>query len=262
MSILDEILETKREEVDRLRASPGSAALAAAAADGPAPRGFERALLEGPMPRVIAEIKRASPSRGPIRADADAARTARAYEAAGAVALSVLTDRNWFGGRLEDLREARTAVSLPVLRKDFLIDPLQVLEARAAGADAVLLIVAALDDGRLRELLALAGELGMAALVEVHTASELDRARHAGATTLGINNRDLHTFKTDVEVTRGLLPRAAGCTVVSESGLADAGVVASLAREGVDAFLIGESLMQAEDPGKALASLREDACRS
>ncbi len=219
-------------------------------------RSFGGALRAGPSPRVIAEFKRASPSRGVIRADADAGAYARAYARAGAAALSVLTDAEFFDGSFEDLRTARAACELPVLRKDFLIDPIQVSEARAGGADAVLLIAAALDDVCLRELLASAQEHGVDALVEVHTDEELERARGCGAEIVGINNRDLHSFHTDVAVTRRLLPRARGCTIISESGLDDPDVLRTLEEEGVHAFLVGEALMRQGDPGEALLKLR------
>jgi len=256
MNVLDRILERKRNEVAALRASPGHRELAARAARADAPRGFARALATGPSPRVVAEFKRASPSRGEIRPGADPAAIARAYAAAGAAALSVLTDREFFRGGLEDLRAARSACALPVLRKDFTIDPLQLVEARAESADAALLIVAALGDGQLRELLACARELGLDALVEVHDEAELERALAHGAALIGVNNRDLRDFKTDVGVTRALLPRAAGRTVVSESGLDSPEVVRALVAEGASAFLVGEALMRAPDPGAELRRLR------
>ncbi len=233
MSVLERILAVKRTEVAALRRAPGEAELSARAARADAPRGFARALRTGGAPRVIAEFKRASPSRGEIRPGADPAEIARAYQAAGAVALSVLTDREFFRGELDDLRRARAACRLPVLRKDFTIDPLQLVEARGAGADAALLIVGALEDGQLRELLACARELALDALVEVHDEPE-----------------------PDVGVTRALLPRAAGRTVVSESGLEAPETLRALAAEGASAFLIGEALMRAPDPGAALRRLR------
>ncbi len=256
MSVLDKILTVKRHEVAALRESPGESELRRRAASADAPRGFARALRAGRGPRVIAEFKRASPSKGEIRAGADAAEIARGYEAAGAVALSVLTDREFFRGSLDDLRRARAACRLPVLRKDFTIDPLQLIEARAAGADAALLIVAALGDSQIRELLACARELSLDALVEVHDEPELERALACGAELIGINNRDLRDFKTDVGVTRTLLPLAAGRPVVSESGLDDPAVVRALEAEGAAAFLIGEALMREPDPGAALRRLR------
>ncbi len=256
MNILDEILERKACQAAELRRDPGESALCERAASAAPARDFGSALRSGERPRVIAEFKRASPSRGAIRPDADPAAIAQAYEAAGASALSVLTDAVFFGGGLADLRAARAACALPVLRKDFTVDPIQVLEARAAGADAVLLIVAALDDARLRDLLGAAADTGLAVLVEVHTRDELDRALALDAQILGINNRDLRTFRTDVSVTRTLAPHAAGRTVVSESGLDSASTLHTLQAEGVDAFLIGEALMREPDPGEALAKLR------
>jgi indole-3-glycerol phosphate synthase len=256
VTVLDRILERKRVEVAELRRTTGEAELAARVRDAAPTRGFARAVRDGARPRVIAEFKRASPSKGEIRPGADPAQIARVYADAGAAALSVLTDRDFFRGCLDDLEKARGACGLPVLRKDFTIDPLQVLEARAAGADAVLLIVAALSDADLRDLLACAREVGLDALVEVHTADELARALAVGAELVGINNRDLHSFKTDVSVTRALLPAARGRTVISESGLDSAGVVAALESEGVHAFLIGEALMREPDPGAALRRLR------
>lgn len=254
MTILDEILEHKRDEVAKL-AREGRAALLA---DAPPLRDFAGALGSGETPRVIAEFKRRSPSKGTIREGAVPDSIARSYAAAGAVALSVLTDSRFFSGSLDDLRAARGACELPVLRKDFVVDPLQIVEARGAGADAVLLIVAALDDARLTELSGCARDLGLAALVEVHSEAEIERAHAAGAELLGINNRDLHGFETDVAVTRRLLPYAAGATVVSESGIADAELVRALHEEGVDAFLVGEALMREPDPGAALRALRGD----
>ena len=254
MSVLDKILAVKRQEVSALRGK--SAELRLQAADAPPPRGFARALSSGPRPRVIAEFKRASPSKGEIRPGADPAQIARAYESAGAAALSVLTDRDFFRGSLDDLQKARAAVGVPVLRKDFTIDALQLVEARAAGADAALLIVAALGDAQLRELLGQARELGLDALVEVHDEPELERALACGSDLIGINNRDLRDFKTDVRVTRALLPACAGRTVVSESGLDSAETLQALEREGASAFLIGEALMREPDPGAALRRLR------
>jgi len=254
MTVLDRILEVKQREVRELR--PRARELMARARDATPPRGFARALQDGEPPAVIAEFKRASPSKGWIREGADPANIAKLYAEAGAAALSVLTDREFFRGGLEDLEAARAAVSLPALRKDFTIDALQIIEARAHGADAVLLIVAALDDARIRELLQVASEHHMDALVEVHTADELARARTLGATLVGVNNRDLHTFVTDVGRTRTLLPQAGGLTLVSESGLDDPATIADLRREGVAAFLIGEALMREPDPAAALRRLR------
>jgi indole-3-glycerol phosphate synthase len=256
VSVLERILERKGAEVAALRGSPGEAVLAARAREAPAPRGFIRSLLAAPEPRVIAEFKRASPSRGEIRPGAEPGVIASAYAEAGAAALSVLTDREFFCGDLADLEAARSACALPVLRKDFTIDPIQLLEARAAGADAILLIVAALDDAALVELHAAALELELDVLVEVHDRAELDRALSLESALLGINNRDLGTFKTDIGVTRALLPHAQGRPVVSESGIDGPRAVAELAGEGVAAFLVGEALMREPDPGEALRRLR------
>jgi len=256
VNVLDRILARKVEEVRELRASGQESELRARARDADPPRGFLRALREGPRPAVIAEFKRASPSKGVIRAGATPEEIAKQYEAAGAAAMSVLTDVDFFQGSLDDLERARASVSLPVLRKDFTIDEIQLVEARAHGADAILLIVAALEDTRLAELADAARGLGLDVLVEVHSGPELERARAIGAELVGVNNRDLKTFVTDVAVTRSLLPQAAGMTLVSESGLDSPETVAALAAEGVAAFLIGEALMRAAHPGDELRRIR------
>jgi indole-3-glycerol phosphate synthase len=218
-------------------------------------RGFAESLRR-PGRAIVAEVKKASPSRGVIRADFDPVAIARAYEAGGARALSVLTDAPFFQGSLAYLAEIRRVVALPLLRKDFVIDPYQLHEARAFGADAALLIVAILDDARLRDLSALARELELDALVEVHTRSELVRALEAGAKLVGVNNRDLRTFVTRLEVTEELAPHVPeGVTLVAESGFRTAAELARLERAGAKAFLIGESLMAAPDPGAALRAL-------
>lgn len=251
--ILARIVATKRKEVEALR--PSGSALEARAAAAPPPRPFRDA-LEGPDVSVIAEVKRRSPGAGEIRPGLDPAQLAGRYAKAGAAAVSVLTDRDYFGGAIGDLEGVARAVSLPVLRKDFLIHPLQVLEARAAGADAVLLIVRILDDPALLELLRLARGMGLGVLVEVHDRVELDRALTAGAEVVGINNRDLGTFRTRLEVTEELLPHIpAGCVVVSESGIRSRTDVARLGRAGVQAVLVGESLLRAPDPGEAASLL-------
>jgi len=254
VSVLDRILDDKRIEVAALR--PRASELAELARDASPVRGFARALRHTAEPRVIAEFKRGSPSKGLIRPNADPVKIAASYQAAGAAALSVLTDGPYFRGSEADLRAARGVVSIPVLRKDFVIDALQITEARAMGADAVLLIVAALDDVALGDLLVAAKAHGMDALVEVHTRPELDRAVAVGAELIGINNRDLRSFKTDVGVTRDLLPHAGDATVVSESGLDSPEVLRDLASHGAHAFLIGEALMRAPDPGAELARMR------
>lgn len=253
MTILEEILARKREEVAALaRRLPE---LRDACAQTPPPRGFARALSAAHGLAVIAEIKRASPSRGPLRPDLDPACLAREYEAAGADAVSVLTDADFFKGSLDDLGTARKACSLPVLRKDFIIDPSQVWEARAAGADAVLLIVAALSDDEMRGLHDLAVSLGMDVLVEVHSAEEARRALKAGARLVGINNRDLTTFQVDLGTTEKVAPLLDGVVVVSESGIQDAEALERVARAGAKAVLVGEALVTAASPGAKLAEL-------
>lgn len=218
------------------------------AADAPPTRGFAAALRHPSEVRLLAEIKRRSPSAGPIRPGASPEEVASDYAAGGAAALSVLTDREYFDGSLAALRAARTAVELPILRKDFTLDPLQVWEARAAGADAILLIVRILDDSRLRELRGLASELGLDSLVEIHDELELDRALSAGATLVGVNNRDLRTFRTDLGLTLKLAPRVpAGVTLVAESGIRTPEDVRRLGGAGIDAVLVGESLMRQSD---------------
>ena len=244
--ILARIVVTKEREVEALR--PREAELRARAADSPSTRGFQRALRHANEVRLLAEIKRRSPSAGSIRPGSSPEQVARDYQQGGAAALSVLTDREYFDGSLEALQAARAAVDLPLLRKDFTIDPLQLWEARAAGADAILLIVRILDDAQLRELLGLAGDLGLDSLVEVHDAAEMDRALAAGATLLGINNRDLRTFSTDLELSLRLAGSVAPeVTLVAESGIRTPEDVRRLGAAGVDAILVGESLMRRED---------------
>jgi indole-3-glycerol phosphate synthase len=219
------------------------------------PHGF-RAALARPGIAVIAEFKRRSPSAGVLRGEPDLAEIVGAYARGGARALSVLTEQPNFGGSLEDLRAARSLCELPLLRKDFVVDDYQLLEARAAGADAVLLIVAALSDAQLASLHARAHELGLDVLVEVHDRAELDRAVELGAELIGVNNRDLRDFSVDVARThalRGAIP--AGVLVVSESGIASAAQLRELASDRVDAVLVGESLMRAADPARALEEL-------
>jgi indole-3-glycerol phosphate synthase len=260
--LLERILERKREELVALRKRYSPQALEELARVAPPARGLKRRLAQtvaAGRPAVIAEIKRASPSKGLIRADFDPAALARAYQDGGASALSVLTDRAFFQGAPDHLQTARAAVTLPVLRKDFLIDPLQVLEARALGADAVLLIAQALSAERLRELAACARAWALDVLVEIHHADELERVLAAEllpAALLGINNRNLRTFETRLETTLELLPRLpAHCEVVAESGLATRTDLSRLAHAGVRRYLIGESLMRQPDPGAALRAL-------
>jgi indole-3-glycerol phosphate synthase len=252
--ILSRIVGTKEGEVRDLARHAERLRREAEARGGL--RDFPSALEGGQNVAVIAEVKRRSPGAGAIRPDLDPVARAAEYEAGGARALSVLTDETYFQGSIEDLARVRTAVSLPVLRKDFVIDPVQVWEARAAGADAVLLIVRILDDGRLRDLRLLAEELGMSALVEVHDEAELHRALASGARIVGVNNRDLRTFSTDVEVTLRLADRVPGEVIlVSESGISRSDQVERLADAGVDAILVGEALVRAGDPAEAVRSL-------
>jgi len=260
--ILARILARKAEEVTARRASVAMAEMGARAAEAPPARGFAAALdrrIAAGKAAVIAECKRASPSRGVIRSSYDPAAIGHSYAAGGAACLSVLTDTEFFGGADDHLRAARQASGLPVLRKDFMIDPYQIHESRALGADCVLLIVAALDDGRLRDLGSLARELGMDVLIEVHDREELDRALGAGPGLLGINNRDLRTFETRLETTLDLLDAVPpGTEVVTESGIHTRGDIARMRAAGVHAFLVGEAFMRAPDPGKQLAALFDD----
>ena len=250
MSILERILATKREEVaERKRVAPVSA-LQALLDNAPPPRPFAMAVQRPPgQPiRLIAELKKASPSKGVFRADFDPAAILQAYERSPASALSILTGAPFFQGSLEFLPLARQLTTKPLLCKDFLIDPYQVYEARVKGADAILLIVAALKPSELCDLLALARELGMEALVEVHTEAELETALAAGATLVGINNRNLTTFVVDLHTTlrlRPLVPKE--CIIVSESGIETRAQVRLLEEAGVDAILVGETLIKSPD---------------
>lgn len=258
MSVLAEILAHKRCELGEARRRTPPAEMARGAeAMTEAPRGFRRALEDGEVPRIVAEIKRRSPSRGEIRAEFEPAAIARSYEEAGAAALSVLTDARYFGGGLGVLATVRAATGIPLLRKDFVVDAYQVDETRVAGADAVLLIVAALARGELAALHARAAALGLDALVEVHDEAELEIALGEGAELIGINNRDLRTFETDLAVTERLAPLIPpGRVVVAESGILRHRDVMRLAKAGAHAFLVGESLMREADVGKALRVLR------
>jgi indole-3-glycerol phosphate synthase len=252
--ILAEIVQTKRAELSGLRAR--AADVEAAATRAPDPRDFRAALTAQDRVALIAECKRRSPGAGAIRPGLDPAALAQAYAAAGARALSVLTDETYFGGTLADLEAARSATVLPVLRKDFTLDPLHLLEARAGGADAVLLIVRILNDAELRSLHDDATGLGMSVLVEVHDRAELARALDLGAAIIGINNRDLSTFRTDLGTTLALLDEVPDdVTVVSESGIRDRADVDRLGEGGVDAILVGETLLRATDPGRVAEEL-------
>lgn len=258
MNRLEQICATKREEVAARKREKSLAALDAQAKLQPAPRGFrtalERAQADGFA--LIAEIKKASPSKGLIREDFDPAEHARAYEAGGAACLSVLTDAQYFQGHEDYLVAARAACSLPVLRKDFMVDPWQVAEARAIGADAILIIVAALTDNQMQEIEAAALDHGMDVLVEVHDAAELARAATLKSRLMGINNRDLKTFNTDLETTMRLAPQApADALVVSESGISTHEDCRLLVQGGVRSFLVGESLMRRPDVEGATRAL-------
>ena len=255
--ILRRIVAVKHEEVAALR--PRAAALRAEAEAQPATRGFARALqhkLAAGLPAVIAEVKQASPSKGVLRDPFDPAEIARSYAEHGAAALSVLTDERFFQGSVDKLRLARAACALPVLRKDFIVDELQIIEARAMGADAILLIVACLDDAQLRDLEACALALGLDVLVESHDAAELDRALQLRTPLIGINNRNLRSFEVSLETTLSLQPRVgAERLLITESGVLTRADVQRLRSAGVEAFLVGEAFMRALDPGRALAEL-------
>jgi indole-3-glycerol phosphate synthase len=257
--ILERILARKRVELEAARAAVSLAEMERRAAVAPPPRDFAgalRARIAAGRPAVIAEMKRASPSKGLLRADFDPAGIARAYEAGGAACLSVLTDRDFFQGDPAHLVQARAACNLPVLRKDFITEPYQIHEARALGADCVLLIAAALARQDMQGLEASARSLGMAVLVEVHDAAELDAALSLQTPLLGINNRDLRTFETRLQTTLDLLPRIPGDRiVVSESGISGKAEIALLRGRGVNAFLVGEAFMRRASPGEALQEL-------
>ena len=253
-SILERIFAAKREELAARRAEVSLDAMIEAARGAPSPRNFIGA-LKTRAPAIVAEVKRASPSKGDILPGLDPAKVARDYQAAGAAAISVLTDRH-FKGTLDDLRAVRAAVDLPLLRKDFIFDEYQLYEARAAGADCILLIAAMLPEEDLGRLHQRAADLGLAALVEVHDHAEFARADALGAPLIGINNRDLHTFKTDLATSEGLLRNYRGAAlIVSESGIETCADIERLSRAGAGAFLIGESLLKGGRPREAVAAL-------
>jgi indole-3-glycerol phosphate synthase len=257
--ILAAIAAYKREEVLARRAAPTAAGLSRRVAEASPPRGFRSALLAARAPgrlALIAEVKKASPSKGLIRPDFDPAALALAYEAGGAACLSVLTDTPSFQGSDENLVLARAATSLPCLRKEFLVDPWQVAESRALGSDAILVILAMVDDALAAELMAEATGLGMDVLVETHDEAEVERAVALGAQMIGINNRDLRTFVTDLAVTERLVSKVpASALIVTESGIGTAADVARLERAGAGAMLVGESLMRQADVEGATRNL-------
>lgn len=259
MTILDEIIRARTKRVIEARRAVSLEAVAHAAALRTNFRSFGAALGAGGL-QVIAEMKKASPSAGLLRREYDCGGIARAYEAAGAAALSVLTEEDYFQGSLDHLREARAAAGLPVLRKDFIVDEYQVYESIAAGADALLLIVAALADAALRALIALCGHLKIAALVEVHTEEELGRALEAGGRIIGVNNRSLKTLEVNLRTSFTLREKIpASCLAVTESGIHCAKDLQELSRAGFHAALIGEWFMRSNEPGRALTDLLANA---
>ena len=257
--ILQRILAVKQAEVAAAMAVSDLAAVKLAAAAADRPRDFVGAMrtrITAGRPAVISEIKKASPSKGLLRDPFDPAAIAVSYEKNGAACLSVLTDRDFFQGSSDDLKKARAACALPVLRKDFMIEPYQIYQSRALGADCILLIAAALDDARMAELEDIAHGLGMAVLVEVHDGDELERAFKLKTPLLGINNRNLRTFETRLDTTLGLLDRIpAGRLVVTESGILNADDVTKMRAQKVNGFLVGEAFMRAADPGAELKRL-------
>lgn len=255
-TILDKIVATKRAEIERAKAATPEADLRVRLADAPPVRDFFTPLAAGGPIKLIAEVKKASPSAGMIRPDFDPVAIAQTYEAHGATCISVLTDAPYFQGRLEYLQQIRAAVDLPTLRKDFILDPYQLVEARLAGADAVLLIAECLDDCHLRTLFNAACELGMTPLVELYEPENLTRVFDAGATLIGVNNRNLHTFEVDLDHTirmRDHVPDE--CVLVGESGIKTHADVQRLQAAGVDAILVGESLTRERDIGVAVDRL-------
>jgi indole-3-glycerol phosphate synthase len=263
VAVLDEILATKRDEVTRLHRPGVRELLCRRALEAEPPRDFAGALRRSGGLAVIAEIKRRSPSKGDLAPDLDAAATAKSYEAGGAACLSVLTDGPYFSGSADDLHVARNATGVPVLRKDFTIDEIQVFETRALGADALLLIAAALpDDSVFADLHALAGELGLAVLVETHDAAELERALSIGAEIVGVNARDLDTFEEDLGVGEGMVRHIpSGIVAVAESAIRGVDDGRRMAAAGFDAVLVGELLVRSDDPAATVAGLTTIARR-
>jgi len=248
--ILNEIIAYKKEELAETKRRLPLSEVKATALDSEPVRAFDKSIFGDEGIKLIAEVKKASPSKGVIREDFDAVRIATIYEQSGASCISVLTEQKYFQGKLEHLNAIRKAVQLPLLRKDFIIDEYQIFEARAAGADAILLISACLDRQQIADYIGIANRLTLAVLVESHTYKELDKALLAGAKTVGINNRDLRTFKVDLRTTLDLMKDIPdSCTVVSESGISTREDVAKLQQAGVDAILVGESLMREKDIG-------------
>lgn len=257
--ILNKILARKQQEIEARQALTSLADLRQRAARASAPRGFLRSLrarVDQGQAAVIAEIKKASPSKGVIRENFDVVEIARSYQAGGASCLSVLTDQDFFQGHEDYLVAARAACELPVIRKDFIVDPYQVVESRAIGADCILLIVAALEDPALADLHSQACSLGMDVLVEVHDRNELERALRLDLELVGINNRDLRSFDTSLETTTGMLDAIPGdCLVVTESGIHSREDVALMRENNVHAFLVGEAFMRKADPGQGLQEM-------
>lgn len=257
---LDRIIAYKRDEVAALKREHSASSLLQRANSAPSPRGFAKAMdktVEAGANALICELKRKSPSAGEIVPGADPVEIAKQYEQGGATCLSILTDFPSFGGSLADLEQVKAAVSLPILRKEFMIDTLQVIEARAHGADAILVILSAVDDALARELCESASELGMDTIVEVHDAEELDRANQLPGHLIGINNRNLKEMVTDLATTERLAPQlATGKTLISESGISTPDHISRLKKAGANRFLIGESLMKSEDRANACKKLR------
>lgn len=259
VDILQRILAVKAEEVARAKKNRPLSVVRAEAGAAPQPRDFVgslRAKAATGLPAVIAEIKKASPSKGVLREAFEPASIARSYQRHGAACLSVLTDGQFFSGKIEDLQDARSACRLPVLRKDFMVEPYQIYESRAAGADCILLIVAALDLEHMQELEAIAHEIGLGVLVEVHDGSELERALRLKTPLIGINNRNLHTFETRLDTTLSLLDRVPQDRLaVTESGILKPEDVKLMQENRVNCFLVGEAFMRATDPGVELERL-------